>query len=198
MRLTDVQQAVLRRCALSVFLGVVASQAFAQFGGGPPGRGGMGRPSGGMERDGPPAERCSVSASSDRLIADTMRQLDNARYQLGLRPEQEQLWAVYQEKIGALVDDQLRPRRESMSGNALQQIERKIDVVRNHLTALEEIADIARSLYQRLDTAQQEKADRLLPLTLPALYSGLGMERSGEPGGRLSDDFGGRNGPPLR
>jgi hypothetical protein len=198
MRLTDVQRAALRRCALSVFLGVVASQAFAQFGGGPPGRGGMGRPSGGMERDGPPAERRAASVSGDYLITDTMRQLDNVRYQLGLRPEQEQLWAVYQEKIGALIGDQLRPRRETTGGNALQQIERKIDVVRNRLAALEEIAYTARSFYQHLDAPQQEKADRLLPTTLPAMYSGIGTDWSGEPGGRLPDDFGGRNGPPSR
>jgi hypothetical protein len=194
-----VQRAALRRCALSVFLGVVAAQAFAQFGGGPPGRGGMSRPSGGgMEGGGPSAERRSVSASGDHLIADTMRQLDNVRYQLGLRPEQEQLWAAYQEKVGALVGDQLRLRRETTGGNALQEMERKIDVVRDRLAALEEIADTARSLYQRLNAPQQEKADRLLPTTLPALYSGLGIERPGEPGGRLPDDFGGRNGPPPR
>lgn len=197
MRLTDVQRAALQRCALAAFLGVAASQAFAQFGGGPPGRGGMGGPPGGMGNDRPPGERRSVSASGDHLIADTMRQLDNVHYQLRLRPEQEPLWAAYQEKVGALVSDQLRSRRETASGDALRQMERKIDVVRNRLTALEEIAAAAHNLYQQLDVAQQEKADRLLPATLPTLYSGLGTERPDEPR-RSPDGSGDRNGPPPR
>lgn len=150
-----------------------------------------------MGKGEPRGERRSISASGDHLIADMMQQLDNVRYQLGLRPDQEALWAIYQEKVGALMSDQLRPRRETAGGNALQQMERKIDVVRNRLAALEEIADAARGLYQRLDAAQQEKADRLLPATLPALYSGLGMERSGE-SRRPQDGAGGRNGPPPR
>lgn len=182
-------------------LAVPATQAFAQVGGGPMGgsmgRGGMGGPPGGMRDGGSPGERCSVSPSGDQLIANTMRQLDNVQYQLRLRPGQEVLWAAYQEKVGALLEDQLRPRRETVGGNALQQMDGKIDIVRNRLAALEDISGAARKLYQQLDTAQREMADRLLPATLPAGDPGLGAERPGNPG-RPPEGAGGWGAPPMR
>jgi hypothetical protein len=191
------QRIAMWSCTAVVVLAIPATPAFAQFGGGPMGRGGMGGPAGvDMERR-PPAERRSVSASGEHLVADMMQQFDNVRHALRLRPEQEPQWGIYQEKVGALVSDQMRPGSETAGGNALRQMQRKIDVVRNRLAALEDIADAARGLYQRLDAEQQETADRLLPATLPALYSGLRAERSGNPG-RLPENSAGRGGPPSR
>ena len=200
MRFAVLQRMAMWSCTAVVVLAIPAAPAFAQFGGGPMGRGGMGGmggPAGGdMERRSP-AERRSVSASGEHLVADMMQQFDNVRHALRLRPEQEPQWGIYQEKVGALVSDQMRPGSETAGGNALRQMERKIDVVRNRLAALEDIADAASVLYQRLDAAQQETADRLLPPTLPALYSGLGAARPGSPG-RLPENSGGRGGPPSR
>lgn len=156
-----------------------AADSSAQFGGpmggmggGPPGGGPSGRP------------RESVMASGSHLIATVEQQLDNLRFQLKLRPEQESAWANYEEKVGALVADQLRPTAPEAgeAGSALSQIERKIDVVRNRLTAMEDIADAANRLYEKLDETQRSVADRLLAITVPALYSGLATERPGEPG----------------
>lgn len=133
-------------------------------------------------------------ASGTHLIADIEQQLDNVRYQLKLRPEQENAWQSYQEKVGALVADQLRPapREPQENGSALRQIDRKTDVVRNRLAAMEDIADAAHHLYEKLDEQQRATADRLLAATVPALYSGLGEER---PGGRKDS---GREGPEGR
>ena len=73
------------------------------------------------------------------------------------------------------MDDQTRlapVNTDSMT--AIQQIERKVDTVRNRLTAMEDIADAAGKLYAGLNKEQKAVADQLLPGTLPALYSGLG------------------------
>jgi hypothetical protein len=158
-----------------------AMDGLAQFGG-PMGGMGGGPPGGGPGgRSGP---RGAVMASGSHLVASMEQQLDNLRFQLKLRPEQEIVWLDYQEKIGALVADQLRPAPPDAQAtdNALRQIDRKIDVVRNRLTAMEDIADAARRLYDKLDETQRGVADRLLAITVPALYSGLATERPGEPG----------------
>jgi hypothetical protein len=132
-------------------------------------------------------------ASGGRLVATTEQQLDNLRFQLKLRPEQESAWLDYQEKVGALVADHWRPAPQEAQAkdNALRQVERKIDVVRNRLTAMEDIVDAAKRLYEKLDEQQQATADRLLATTVPPLYSGLGQER---PGGRDRPDKGGLDG----
>jgi hypothetical protein len=118
-------------------------------------------------------------ASGSHLIANLEQQLDNLRFQLKLRPEQEAAWLTYQEKVGALVADQLRPAAPVgiESGNALLQIDRKADTVRNRLAALEDIGDAARRLYDRLDDTQRGVADRLLATTVPALYTSPALER---------------------
>ncbi|MBI4996320.1 MAG: Spy/CpxP family protein refolding chaperone [Rhodocyclales bacterium] len=157
------------------------------MGGGPPGGGPGGRPRG------------PVMASGSHLVASMEQQLDNLRFQLKLRPEQESAWLTYQEKVGALVADQLRPAAPAViaAGNALRQIDRKTDVVRNRLAALEDIGDAARRLYDKLDETQRATADRLLAATVPALYSGLAAERPegdgrgrGGPGRPGQDDRG--------
>lgn len=157
-----------------------ATEATAQFGGGfGPGR--MGPPDGG-NLEGRPQGRPAVTASGSHLIPMIEQQLVEARTQLGIRPEQESLWGAYQGRVGALLADQLRPRpANETQGDAMRQIARKIDTVRNRLTALEDIAEVAHKLYASLDDAQKEKADRLLAATIPALYSGLAGDRMDAP-----------------
>ncbi len=143
--------------------------------------------------EGGPQGRPAVTASGSHLIPMIERQLVEARTQLGIRPEQESLWGAYQGRVGALLADQRRHRPENETqGNALQQIERKVDTVRNRLTALEDIAEAAHKLYVSLDDAQKEKADHLLAATVPALYTGIASDRMdeapkmpGSPGGRM-------------
>ena len=125
-------------------------------------------------------------ASGSHLIASLEQQLDNLRFQLKLRPEQEAAWLEYQEKVGALVADQLRPEAPAgiEAGSALRQIDRRTDVVRNRLAALEDISDAARRLYDKLDDTQRGVADRLLATTVPALYTSPAQERPEGGGGR--------------
>jgi len=141
----------------------------------------------------PPGDRTGprgpVMASGSHLLADLQEQLDDLRLKLKLRPDQETAWQAYQERVGALMSDQLRPAApvaRTERGDALRQIDRKVDVVRNRLAALEDIAEAARKLYRQLDARQREIADRALAATVPALYSGLGAlagDRTPPPGG---------------
>ena len=57
-------------------------------------------------------------------------------------------------------------------GSALVQIESRIDIVRNRLTAMEDVSDAAKRLYAGLTAEQRAIADGLLPGTVPTLYTG--------------------------
>lgn len=180
MQIPYVYRKTLQLTLVVVAFVLGAPEATAQFGGGS-GRGRMGPPGGGGMEGGPQG-RPAVSASGAHLIPTIEQELANVQTQLGIRPEQEVFWSAYQERVGALLADQMRPKPPNEAkDNALQQIERKIDTVRNRLTALEDIAESARKLYASLDDSQKEKADRLLAATTPALYSGIASDRMGEP-----------------
>jgi hypothetical protein len=98
-------------------------------------------------------------------------QLSNARLALKLTPEHAPAWQVYENKVVDLLDDLARGIN-APQGSALKQIDARIDVVRNRLTALEDIADAAAKLYGALTEEQKSAADRMLAATLPTLYSG--------------------------
>jgi len=89
---------------------------------------------------------------------------------LKLRPEQELAWGAYVDKIRALADDVGRERRQTAQLALLQRIDRSVDVARDRLTAVEDIALAAKALYARLTPEQQEIADpRLANLILMPL-----------------------------
>jgi hypothetical protein len=72
------------------------------------------------------------------------------------------------------MQDQLRGIAHPLEHeDALHQIDRRVDIVRNRLAAMEDIADAARLLYSMLSADQRKMADELMPTTVPALYSGL-------------------------
>jgi hypothetical protein len=183
----------MRRNLISLLL--VSSSLFflphAQAQGGP-GGGGPGGPGGGKD------DMRKKSVSAENWLQEQMQQrFAEIESKLKLRPEQQEAWFDYQEKISALNADLSRSSGETASENAtaLQQIERKVDVVRNRLTALEDIQDAVKRLYKLLDKSQQKVADQLLAATVPALYSGFwqqqmqagrkgGDKGSGGPGGK--------------
>lgn len=128
----------------------------------------------------------------DSVREDLQTQLSEVEQRLSLTPFQQVRWDRYREAVGALMADQLRmdPRPVSRL-DAMRQIQRRVDVVRNRLVAMEDVAEAAGPLYESLDDNQKRIADRLLPGTVPALYSGLGA-RDGE----QRSDRGDRGGPP--
>jgi hypothetical protein len=93
---------------------------------------------------------------------------------LKLTPAQEPAWQAYTDKVQALAADLARERSRAQSGtlagaqlNALQQIERALDSARNHLAGLEDAADAAKVLYERLTPDQKLVADSRLAKIIP-------------------------------
>ena len=137
------------------------------------------RPPEGSRTETPRDEVTAISANDQARM-----QLVNVHSALKLTPEQAPAWQVYENKVVGLLDDLSRGFNQP-GGNALKQIDARVEVVRNRLTAMEDIAEAAVKLYGGLSEEQRTTADRMLPGTLPALYSGAPMRaalRRGETG----------------
>ena len=137
----------------------VCGDAAAQYGR-------RGTPGGGGNQPMPRDEVTTMSANDQARL-----QLSNTRVALKLTPEQAPAWQVYENKVVDLLDDLARGV-SAPDGSALKQIDARIDVVRNRLTALEDISDAAKKLYGVLTEEQKSTADRMLAASLPTLYSG--------------------------
>jgi hypothetical protein len=108
--------------------------------------------------------------------------LQEVRQRLKLQTAQQAAWDTYARRVQALMEDQMRGvARPDDREDAVRQINRRVDVVRNRLAAMEDIADAARQLYSALSADQRKLADDLLPTTVPALYSGLADFAHGPP-----------------
>lgn len=127
------------------------------------------------------------------IISDLQTRLQQTAEALNLTPTQAVLWEAYQEKVGALMADQLKIQPYRSKQTAMQQVGQKVDTVRLRLTAMEDIQESAGKLYAALDAKQKITADQMLPATVPALYSGIvsgggsegrGNNRQEGPGGR--------------
>jgi len=100
--------------------------------------------------------------------------LADVRQRLKIEPAQQRAWDLYEQRVQALMLDQMRGVAVGLSqSDAPHQIDRKVDVVRNRLAAMEDIAEAARALYAQLDEDQRKRADELLVTTVPTLYSGV-------------------------
>lgn len=155
---------------------------------GPPDGGGMSRGERGY--DGP--RSVSASGGSSYVVDETQQTLSETAAALHLTPRQQVLWDSFQTRIGNLMADQIRGYINTPTGRtAVQQIDSKVDTVRDRLAAMEDIADAAKALYASLDQKQKETADLRLAATVPALYSGFG----GNAGDGDLPDRGRRNGP---
>jgi hypothetical protein len=123
----------------------------------------------------PPAEEPDRGAIQRETMGSefNLHVLDVQR-RLKLQPQQQAAWDTYAQRVRALMLDQLRgiPRAPE-NEDAPHQINRRVDVVRNRLAAMEDVADAAGQLYTLLSPEQRKLADELLPTTVPALYSGV-------------------------
>jgi len=125
--------------------------------------GGRGGPS--SDAVGPPI--ISVTDQQQVLLRETAAELK-------LTPRQLVLWERYQQRVGALMADQLHsepsPNRRL---SAPQQIDSRVATVRQRLAAIEEVQQAATAVYESLDAEQKKIADQHLVETVPPLYSGL-------------------------
>lgn len=154
----------IRTALALLLLAAVCGQAAAQYGG----------RRGGTDGDRMRQERARRDEVTTMSPNDHARmQLNNVRFALKLTPEQASVWQAYEDRVVGLLDDLGRGVNQPPGGNALKQIDSRIDVVRNRLTAMEDIAEAANKLYVSLSDEQKSMADRMLAGTLPTLYSGM-------------------------
>ncbi len=156
-----------------------AAPAAAQFGGGM--RGGRGE----FNRPRPKADAQRPSVQEDPRSQTEFR-LEMLHEDLRLSPDQEASWKPYADKVSALAADMAREHarlKQTLELKSLQRIDEAVDVARDRLTALEDIAAAARALYSRLTPEQQSLADARLATTLPAAagFAGVAPAR-GRPG----------------
>jgi hypothetical protein len=114
-------------------------------------------------------------------VADLVEfRLDLLREALKLTREQERAWNVYAERTRALAADIVREEsrmRSALSMNGIQQVNHAVDTARDRLTAWEDIASAARTLYDNLTPDQKALADARFPSIVSALSG------NGQPGG---------------
>jgi hypothetical protein len=140
-------------------------------------------------RGGPPgpeeADRGAIQRGT--LAGEYSAHLQEVKQRLKLQAEQQAAWESFARRVQALMEDQMRGvARPDDREDALHQINRRVDVVRNRLAAMEDIADAASRLYSMLSPDQRKTADELLPTTVPTLYSGLAdFSRSPPNGDRM-------------
>lgn len=175
-----------KRTTLALFLAGAAVPALAQWGGGQRRGGGMGKgdmgSKSGMDRGG--AEKGEPRVNLLEVTANELHE------DLKLTPVQLPLWESYLEKVRALGNDVVRERTQRPAGinsgrTVTQQIDRVVDVARNRLAALEDIAQAAKDLYAKLTEEQQTTANPRLAnlMTMPLAQAEGGP---GSPGGRPS------------
>ena len=122
-----------------------------------------------MSRDQRPGGEQGPVIQED-AVSLTEYRLQLLREDLKLTSVQQPLWDAYAGKVSALAADISREQgrlRATLQLKALERIDQSVDVARNRLTALEEIASAAKALYGRLTPEQQTIADARLATTLP-------------------------------
>ena len=144
---------------------LLADRAFAQFGR---------RARSGMDSGGPGGGQGRASKAEPTPVLEVT--LHELAEDLKLSPEQQPLFDAYADTLRGLANDVVRERQrqsaaKTASASLLERIDRNVDSLRNRLTAVEDIAQAAKTLYARLNPDQQRAADprlatlMLLPLT---------------------------------
>ena len=95
-----------------------------------------------------------------------MNQLETALHELHedlkLSAAQEPLWESYADKVRALANDVAKERSArppAAASNVLQRMDRIVDAARNRLTALEDIDQAGKALFESLSAEQKAPAD---------------------------------------
>lgn len=166
----------VKKTALAVLLAAVTAFAAAELmaqvrGGGM--RGGSRGGAGDVGRDQRPGGDQRPAMQADP-VSQAEYLLEMLREDLKLSPEQQAAWKAYADKVSALASDLSRERgriKATMQMKALQRIDQSVDVARNRLTALEEIASAAKALYERLTPEQKSIADMRFSTTLATNFN---------------------------
>ena len=142
-----------------LMLVIAAADASAQVGS----RRGSGR--GGVDRPAKVQEKPENSVDQLALILAELRE------DLKLTADQQAAWDAYARNVEALASDVARERnrtKEVMQMKVLQRLDHAVDVARDRLTAVEDIAAAAKKLYAGLTPEQQSTADPRLATAMAA------------------------------
>jgi hypothetical protein len=185
---------VTARLALYILAFATSGIAVAQFPGGGAG-GGMGRgpggPGGGPGAMGsPPGRPPSAPAEASMAkaaAADLQMNIARLRDDLKLTKGQEFMFDTYVDKITALGDDILRSQATLRSTKIVelegpQQFGQMIDLARNRLTAIEDIAEAGMKLFESLSVEQKSIANRRLASLVTPLLAGGPISGMIDPG----------------
>jgi hypothetical protein len=158
--------------ALAALAMAVAAPGYCQFpGGSPAGRGGGSKGGEGMRMGSPERQGKEEANPVQNLVAVVTYRLDLLEEDLRLTPDQRGAWKNYRDRVLGMADDMARATRTLASGEmtAPQRLDRLTDVVRDRLTAMEDVADAGKRLYASLTPVQQQLADRRLAVALMPL-----------------------------
>ena len=159
----------------ALILAIAAADASAQRGG---------RRGGGADRAAKAQEKPQESVDQLALVLAELQE------DLKLTANQQAVWDAYARNVEALASDVARERgrtKEVMQMKVLQRLDHAVDVARDRLTAVEDIAATAKKLYAGLTPEQQSTADpRLATAIAAAADSGSASARipPGPPEGR--------------
>ena len=173
--------------SLLILTGIIAMsthQAVAQYRGGMPGSGGMR----GGGRDGAVDSARSQRPGIQRENTPHPEVIMHELYEdLKIAPQQEAGWQAYVSKVQAMVSDLAREQKRTQASPQLpmsQQFDRVLDAARNRLTALEDIAVAAKSLYEELTPEQKIIADSRLAAIVSSAAAIRSENLSEQPGRR--------------
>ena len=172
--------------AVAIAAALAGAQAGAQMPRGGPGASGS---SGATHL--PPTKPAQDPRAADvpvSLTAQVQATLERTADELRINAGQQKAWDAYATRVVRLADDIVRARfaiRDMQSGTvtAPQLFDRINETAQNRLTAVEEIVDAGRALYDKLTPDQQRMADRRLALVALSLTSGVAPAAGGRDDG---------------
>ena len=133
----------------------------------------------GNGRDGVVDRSAKLQEKPENSVDQLALILAELQQDLKLTADQQAAWDAYARNVEALASDVARERdrtKEVMQKKVLQRLDHAVDVARNRLTAVEDIAAAAKKLYAGLTPEQQSMAD---PRLATAIAAASGSASSG-------------------
>jgi hypothetical protein len=127
-----------------------------------------------------PAQRGGAGSAADQpvsLMGQVQLVLDRLEDELRIGAHQQKAWDLYAARVLKFAEDLTRARfsaRDMQDGglSVPQQFDRLAEIASNRLTAVEEIIDAGRAVYETLGPDQRKLADRELVIPPLRLLSG--------------------------
>jgi hypothetical protein len=160
-------------CSLFL-LGVFATHASAQYGGGGMGRKGMGSGNGSPQTSrSDPQNDCTLGQTNADAVPQDLVESRLAMLEPDLKLEAAQytMWEAFRQKVNAYALEVARQRTPSASSlatnyqetNGLKYVSQTVDRARNRYNLLEEIESRTKALYKVMNTEQKTLLDMRMP-----------------------------------